>query len=331
MYLTDRRRRCSAAAALPTDCDVRHRLTTRKPASFSRLARTKEAGGDAFQDGRLWSFGRPRPATGYDPRVGTPRGFHSEMAALSDNFLVHCAVGTPGRRGCDSTTSACGTVRPARAHRLQRPGSAREHRHLNGRISWLAAGAAPLQEAQHHGPFDFTDDPARRTGASSSPGSYTLFGSKTWNLLQGADVYNLTVSVDRPTFVNFLNANRTFFVNAQLFVRYLPHYDRSYDTNGPFTALGTLAIATGYFQDRLLPSLVLVHDLKSASGGVIFSMTYRFTESFSATFGVLGFYGEPRRSAVPLNPIALPSTVTKFTTHTRFEGLSAIAERDRRS
>jgi hypothetical protein len=148
------------------------------------------------------------------------------------------------------------------------------------------------------------------------------------DLLQETDVFNLTVSVDRPTFVNFLNANRTFFLNAQLFLRYLPHYDRSYDTNGPLTALATLAITTGYFQDRLLPSAVLVHDLRSASGGVILQVSYRFTESFSATVGMLTFYGEPRDNRIPLHPIALFNTQTDFHTRTRFEGLSAITERD---
>ena len=121
--------------------------------------------------------------------------------------------------------------------------------------------------------------------------------------------------MDRPTFVNFLNANRTFFFNAQLFVRYLPHYNGSYDTNGPFTALGTFAITTGYFQDRLLPSLVLIHDLKSASqGGVIAQVSYRFNESFSATIGMLTFYGQPRNNRVAFYPISLPEPQLQGTT-----------------
>jgi hypothetical protein len=178
--------------------------------------------------------------------------------------------------------------------------------------------------------FDVAEDRTKTNwGVEFSWVDDAPFGSNTSrNLLQESDVFNLTVSVDRPTFVNFLNANRTVFFNAQVFVRYLPHYDRSYGTNGPFTALGTLAVTTGYFQDRLLPSLVLVHDLRSASGGAIFSVTYRFTESFSATFGLLGFYGGPENPQTPLYPIALPTTMDDFTMRTRFEGLSAIAERD---
>ena len=35
------------------------------------------------------------------------------------------------------------------------------------------------------------------------------------------DRYNLTISVDRPTFINFLNQNRTFFINTQWFLQYV--------------------------------------------------------------------------------------------------------------
>jgi hypothetical protein len=51
--------------------------------------------------------------------------------------------------------------------------------------------------------------------------------------LARADSWNLTVSADRPTFVNFVNANRTLFINSQWFFQYL-------DGHGPgFTANGT--------------------------------------------------------------------------------------------
>jgi hypothetical protein len=69
------------------------------------------------------------------------------------------------------------------------------------------------------------------------------------------DALNLTFSVDRPTFINFLNQNRTFFFNSQIFLRYIDGYEGNgeFGVHGPFTALGTLSVFTGYFQDRLLP------------------------------------------------------------------------------
>ena len=56
------------------------------------------------------------------------------------------------------------------------------------------------------------------------------------NGLTEVDQFNLTISVDRPTFVNFLNANRTFFFNWQLFMRYVPQYSESFDATGPGTS-----------------------------------------------------------------------------------------------
>jgi hypothetical protein len=39
--------------------------------------------------------------------------------------------------------------------------------------------------------------------------------------------------------------------------------------HGPFSAMFTTTIMTGYFQDRLNPSLVTIYDINSRSGGVL--------------------------------------------------------------
>jgi hypothetical protein len=156
----------------------------------------------------------------------------------------------------------------------------------------------------------------------------TFADNQSRSLTQEADVYNLTISVDRPTFINFLNSNRTFFFNSQIFFRYLPDHDSSFDTNGPLTTLATFSVATGYFQDRLLPFWTFVHDFSSASGGIITQVTYRFSDALSATFGVLGFYGGAEKNRIPQFPLALFDTQTSFSARTRYEGLSAISERD---
>ena len=79
-----------------------------------------------------------------------------------------------------------------------------------------------------------------------------------------SDALNLTVSVDRPTFINFLNPNRTFFFNSQWFVSYLTDWDDGYTVNGPWNVLFTFAMFTGYFQDRVQPQFVTVYDFRSA-------------------------------------------------------------------
>jgi hypothetical protein len=89
-----------------------------------------------------------------------------------------------------------------------------------------------------------------------------------------------------------------------------------------------MAIATGYFEDRLLPALVFVHDFSSSSGGVVGQITYRFNEAFSVTGGLLGFYGGPEKNRIARYPISLYDTQTSFSARQRYAGLSAIAERD---
>jgi hypothetical protein len=109
--------------------------------------------------------------------------------------------------------------------------------------------------------------------------------------LTEVDLYNLTVSIDRPTFINFLNADRTFFINSQWFFQYISGYRDGFVRNGPFNVLATLRVETGYYQDRLLPGLTVVYDFGSASGALLPGIRYRFSESFSATVGISLFFG----------------------------------------
>ena len=120
------------------------------------------------------------------------------------------------------------------------------------------------------------------------------------------DTLNLTISVDRPTFINFMNANRTFFFNSQWFFQYQTNHNNRFLANGPFNALFTFAVFTGYFQDRLLPTFITVYDFNSQSGGVLPSMTYRFTDVFSIDWGFLLFFGKTQLKPMDINPIGPP-------------------------
>jgi hypothetical protein len=349
MYLTDQQEALIGCGPLfRTDCDVEGLDLFNAEGSVifqSWPGFEQNPVATRYENGKLFILpGARGPGDpGYDPRVdGTPpKGYKNEMAAVSANFATFTALAgkAEGDTDCElDRPETCGTVRGF----IATTGSQRPEVRAggNGRFGrrdflWHSGGEALFYYPKRNVlglSFDFAEDVLKTNwGVELTWVNDVPFASNTSrNQLQETDVYNLTVSVDRPTFVNFLNANRTFFFNAQLFVRYLPHFDSSYDTNGPLTALGTFAITTGYFQDRLLPSLVLIHDLKSASGGVIVQVSYRFNESFSATVGMLTFYGQPRDNQIPFYPIALPNT-NSSTDHklgTRYEGLSAIAERD---
>jgi hypothetical protein len=110
--------------------------------------------------------------------------------------------------------------------------------------------------------------------------------------ISDVDEYNLTLSVDRPTFINFLNANRTFFINGQVFMSYVQGYGNNMNRDGPFTTLFLVNASTGYFQDRLLVSAAGVYDFTSQSSAFLPSVQYRFTENFSLTVGATVLAGK---------------------------------------
>ena len=145
-----------------------------------------------------------------------------------------------------------------------------------------------------------------------------------------ADSYNLTVSVDRPTFINFLNQNRTLFFNSQWFFRWINGYERVFYSNGTFNMLATFTVTTGYFQDRLLPGFTLVYDFHSQSGAELADVTYRLTENFSATVGMAGFFGHYQTKTPGLWGVGAGGNRVGRGAYQAFveNGLSPIRERD---
>jgi hypothetical protein len=141
--------------------------------------------------------------------------------------------------------------------------------------------------------------------------------------------FNLTVAIDRPTFVNFLNPNRTFFITTQWFFQYLDGYREGMFSTGPYNVLAILNMSTGYFQDRLIPDVTFVYDVQSDSGAVLTSIDYRFTENFSAGFGIAAFMGRFQEQTAALVPVSLDNRVGKGAYKSHVEnGLSVIRERD---
>jgi len=147
--------------------------------------------------------------------------------------------------------------------------------------------------------------------------------------LTDADTFNLTVSIDRPTFINFLNPNRTFFFNSQLFFQYVDGYNKGFTTNGPWSMLGTFTIQTGFFRDRFLPNMTFVYDVRSSSGAWLPSFQYRFTENFSATVGLATFWGREQGKRMAISPTSLSNRAARhaYTDYTD-NGLSVVRERD---
>jgi hypothetical protein len=170
---------------------------------------------------------------------------------------------------------------------------------------WAGGAAAKLDYQKRHVvgiAADFAEDVTRTNWGFE----FTWFPNvirldyDQFDLSSRVDLYNFVISVDRPTFVRFLNLNRTFFANAQVFLQYTDGYRSSMVADGPFTALFTFALFTGYQQDRLLPGFTFVYDVWSRSGAALWSMTYRFSEALSAQVGVSAFFGTVESIEPPL-------------------------------
>jgi len=153
----------------------------------------------------------------------------------------------------------------------------------------------------------------------------------SFDLSTKADLLNLTIGVDRPTFIRFLNKRRTFFMNAQLFLQYVVGYESSFVSDGPFNARLTLGAFTGYQQDRLIPGVQFVYDFPSHSGAVLWSMGWRVTQSFLIQIGLNTFWGRAQRreAALVAAGTAGQGGRGEDAYHTYVEnGLSTVRDRD---
>ncbi|HVP30096.1 MAG TPA: DUF1302 family protein [Myxococcota bacterium] len=269
-------------------------------------------------------------------------GYKNELAVVSQNLLTLLSVlgsALPTDKDCSVTTPiTCDLVRGIfGAAGTQRPDLRAGGNGRFGRRDFFWQGGSEIELFYHKRNIlglsaDFAEDRTKTnwgvefTWDSGEPyaNNHTASGHSI------NDTLNLTVSVDRPTFINFLNANRTFLFNTQWFFRYIADYQRGgiYALNGPMAVLGTFTIITGYFQDRLNPSLTLVHDVRSNSGAVLFQTAYRFSDAFSATIGVSNFYGHPQRQQIPYIQPVIGNNGGSFETRTAYDGVSPLAQSD---
>jgi hypothetical protein len=175
---------------------------------------------------------------------------------------------------------------------------------------WHSGGEVALRYKRRN-VFGVSADFAEDRSKTNWGVEFTWIGKQPWgdnNSLSNttlSDTFNLTISVDRPTFINFLNANRTFFFNTQWFFNYIPEHGKGFTQfRHPFNVLFTFAVFTGYYQDRFLPQIITVYDFGSHSAGVLPQLQYRFTEAFSVTFGVSFFFGRGEFVPMPVRGFA---------------------------
>ena len=151
-----------------------------------------------------------------------------------------------------------------------------------------------------------------------------------------SDEFVLSVSVDRPTFFNFLNPNRSFFLNFQVFFRYLSDFDGSRDNRdgmygsaeGPWSSFMTFFVMTGYFQDRLNPRLILVYDPTTSNGAAIVRVGYRWNDAFSSEIGYRSFFGHPARVERQYFPIVAITSPEQRFVEAFGRGVAPVRNRD---
>jgi hypothetical protein len=269
-----------------------------------------------------------------DPALRTSQIFRSELAAISWNMMLFLVVtscdvllrdiagdpecfnpqdpwrddrcGFAAPQFCGNVKGFLGVGSPNR-NRVQAGGNERFGRRD---FLWHSGGELALRYAKRN-VFGFSTDFAEDVTKTNWGVEFTWIGATPYldanafnDGVTDSDSLNLTVSIDRPTFINFLNANRTFFMNTQWFFQYLTNYQDSFSANGPFNVLFTFAVFTGYYQDRLLPTMVTVFDFGSHSAGLLPSMTYRFNEAFSMTVGLNIFFGHSQYKDMPVRAFA---------------------------
>jgi hypothetical protein len=296
---------------------------------------------------------------GADPLTLDGRPARSEMEVLSENFVrLLAALGSASRdengdpRDPDCQPDGipgspfenrpdpadCDLVRAVAAITgVQRPEVSARANSRFGRRDFLyhGGGEAVLRYGKRNVlgfSADFAEDRTKTNWSLEFTwiANQTFGSSFTEDNTTKRDVFNLTISVDRLTFIRFLNPNRTFIFNTQWFFSAIEGWkdDRELSANGPVNILGTLFIGTAYWQDRLAPSIVFVHDINSASGGSILQVSYRYSEVFSVTAGVAFFYGKPRRQRLANYPLAIENSAPPYLARTNYQGLSPIAERE---
>jgi hypothetical protein len=290
----------------------------------------------------------------------TPQIFRSEMAAMSWNLLMflvatscdvikddisgdpecfnpqtayapdRCSFAAP--QFCANAKGFLGVGSPNR-NKIKAGGNANYGRRD---FIWDSGGELALRYAKRN-VFGISTDFAEDVTKTNWGVEFTWVGATPFldandfeRGVTDSDALNLTVSIDRPTFINFLNPNRTFFFNTQWFFNYLTNYESSFSTNGPFNVLFTFAMFTGYYQDRLLPTMVTVFDFGSHSAGLLPSIAYRFNEAFSVTTGINYFFGHSQYKDMPVRGFA--PTSGRAGKHAYQDGvenvLTAISRRD---
>lgn len=105
-------------------------------------------------------------------------------------------------------------------------------------------------------------------------------------------VWRSVVGVDRPTFIPFINPNRTTLISAQLFWQHIFDHERHNRPGGEIgmpdwedNYIGTLLIKGFVMNDRVSPTLIVARDFKAKAWAIAPSVEWNVTNDLKLTFG----------------------------------------------
>ncbi len=114
------------------------------------------------------------------------------------------------------------------------------------------------------------------------------------NWMDESDVVRFSLGMDRPTFIPFLNPNRTFFLSAQIFdTYYLDHEQGAGDGYivGEHNFIYTFFAQTQYLRDQLIPNGFIVWEEESDSWVSGITAEYLFNNHWSIKGGAYFIWG----------------------------------------
>ena len=121
-----------------------------------------------------------------------------------------------------------------------------------------------------------------------------------------SDVIRWVVGWDRPTYIRWLNPNRTFLLSAQIFgQRLLDHRSLSHPATGEQTGfqdwkngyIGTFLFQGFFRNDRLLPRIITAYDFRAKATVVAPGIDYLINDNLRLIFGANIKLGSGRRVA----------------------------------
>lgn len=122
-------------------------------------------------------------------------------------------------------------------------------------------------------------------------------------LYSESDVLRWVIGIDRPTFIRFLNPNRSFLFSFQLFGQHLLDHELITTPGGKAgmpdwenNILATLLIQSGYFNDRLTPTLLMAWDSKANAMVVGPSISWLFNNNWSMSIGANFKFGRAKNA-----------------------------------